>query len=308
VLGPNGAGKTTLLDILAFLERPSAGAISFQSKPVDFSRQGLQRLRRQVVMVSQGPILFTTTVFQNVAFGLKVRKIGGKERRKRVEDALDRVGMAAFSNAMAHRLSGGETQRVALAQALAVSPAVLLCDEPTANVDAEHQAGIMRILKEINEDRGISLIFTTHDRHQAALLASETIYLDRGRLAAAGQDNVFTATLRSGRDGRGVCQIENGPRLSLPYDGVSAVQRKVRIEIDPGRLVLGTEAEGRTSENRFAGKVIQIGDERGRIWCVLDIGGVWVGVNMSAVAYRKLHPLVGDMVSVQVPADAVRLI
>ena len=145
LLGPNGAGKTTLLDILAFLERPTTGTIAFRSKPVDFSRQRLRRLRQQVVMVAQSPILFTTTVFQNVAFGLKVRKIRGKERRKRVEDALEQVGMAAFSGAMAHRLSGGETQRVALAQALAVSPKVLLCDEPTANVDAEHQAGIMRI-------------------------------------------------------------------------------------------------------------------------------------------------------------------
>ncbi len=307
LLGPNGAGKTTLLHILAFLARPTTGTIMFQSSPVDFSGQGLQQLRKKVVMVSQNPILFTTTVFDNVAFGLKVRKVPANERKKRVAEALEKVGMASFSRAMAHRLSGGETQRVALARALAVAPSVLLCDEPTANVDAEHQAAILRILKEANRENRISLIFTTHDRAQAATLARETIFLDRGRLAAAGQENVFSATLKTARDGRGVCRIRNGPQLALPYDGVSAVERKVRIEIDPARLILGLAAEGATSENRFAGKVTQLAEERGRIWCVVDIG-VRLGVILSDPVYRSIHPLVGDTVSVQIPTDAVRLI
>jgi tungstate transport system ATP-binding protein len=307
LLGPNGAGKTTLLNILAFLDRPTSGAIKFESYPVDFSRKGLQALRRKVVMVDQHPILFTRTVFQNVAYGLKLRKVATQERKKRVADALEQVGMTAFSKAMAHRLSGGETQRVALARALAVSPSVLLCDEPTASVDAEHQTAILRILKEINEDRGISLIFTTHDRSQAAALATKMIYLDQGRPVASGYENVFAATLKSGRDGRAVCQVENGPRITLPYDGVSVTPRKVRIEIDPFLLNLADPAEGRTSENRFPGRVIQVTAEREQIRCVVDIG-VWIGLNLSQATYRKISPLVGDTVSVQVPADAVRLV
>ncbi len=307
LLGPNGAGKTTLLNILAFLDRPTAGVVEFQSSTVEFSRQQMLRLRRKVVMVDQNPILFTSTVYKNVAFGLKVRKVPARERRRRVAEALEQVGMSSFSDAMAHRLSGGETQRVALARALALAPEVLLCDEPTANVDAEYQASILRILREINESRGISLVFTTHDRLQAASLAQETIYLDRGRLAAAGQENVFTATLKSGRDGRGVCQIENGPRISLPYDGVSVVARKVRIEVDPLRLALGSESQVSASQNRFAGRVLQVAEERDRIWCVVDIG-VWLGLSLSVSAYRRVHPLVGDTVAVQIPPDAVRLI
>ncbi|MGD8368197.1 MAG: ATP-binding cassette domain-containing protein [Desulfobacterales bacterium] len=306
LLGPNGAGKTTLLNILAFLDRPTTGAVEFDESPVDFTRPAMQRLRKRVVMVDQNPILFTTTVYKNVAFGLKVRKIPSDERKRRVHEALEQVGMSSFSGAMAHRLSGGETQRVALARALALSPAVLLCDEPTANVDAEHQSAILRILKESNQEKEITLIFTTHDRSQAAALAQETIYLDQGRLAAAGQGNVFTATLKSDRDGRSVCQIENGPRISLPYDGVSVVARKVRIEVDPLRLVLGPAAEGRPSENRFSGRVVQVAEERGRIWCVVDIG-VRIGLSLSASTYRSVHPLVGERVSLQIPSDAVRL-
>ncbi len=307
LLGANGAGKTTLLNILAFLDRPTTGAIEFDSAPVDFSRAGLQALRRKVVMLDQQPILFTRTVFQNVAYGLKIRKIPAKERKKKVAEALEQVGMTAFSGAMAHRLSGGETQRVALARALAVSPSVLLCDEPTANVDAEHQAAIIRILKEINEAGKISLIFTSHDRGQAVALSTRTIYLDQGRPVSSGYENVFTAALASGKDGRAVCRIENGPRITLPYDGVSVTPRKVRVEIDPGLLILADPDEGRTSENRFPGRVIQATEERGQIRCVIDIG-IWIGVTLSESTYRKIRPLIGDRVSVQVPADAVRLI
>ncbi|MCF8079116.1 MAG: ATP-binding cassette domain-containing protein [Desulfobacterales bacterium] len=307
LLGPNGAGKTTLLNILAFLDRPTAGAVEFESSPVDFSRKGLQALRRKVVMVDQHPILFTRTVFQNVAYGMKIRKIPAKERKTRVADALERVGMTAFAGAMAHRLSGGETQRVALARALALSPSVLLCDEPAASVDAEHQSAIIRILKEINEAGKISLIFTSHDRSQAVALATKTIYLDQGRPVSSGYENVFTAALASGKDGRAVCQIENGPRITLPYDGVSVTPRKVRLEIDPRLLILGSPAGGRTSENRFPGKVIQATEEGGHIRCVIDIG-IWIGVALSESTYRKISPLIGDRVSVQIPADAVRLI
>jgi len=307
LLGPNGAGKTTLLNILAFLDRPTTGSVEFDGATAAFTRQGMQRLRKRVVMVDQNPILFTTTVYKNVAFGLKVRKTPKKEQIRRVGEALDQVGMSAFAGAMAHRLSGGETQRVALARALALSPAVMLCDEPTANVDAENQSSILRILKDSNQQHRITLVFTTHDRSQAAALARETIYLDRGRLAAAGQENVFAAVLKTGRDGRGVCQIENGPKMALPHGGVSDVERKVRIEVDPARLMLGPEDEERTADKRFSGRVVRVAEERDRIWCVVDIG-VRIGATLSPAAYRRLRPLVGDTVSVQVPSDAVRVI
>jgi tungstate transport system ATP-binding protein len=307
LLGPNGAGKTTLLNILAFLDRPTTGAIEFESSPVDFSRKGLQALRRKVVMVDQHPILFTRTVSQNVAYGLKIRKVPAKERGKKVAEALERVGMTAFAGAMAHRLSGGETQRVALARALALSPSVLLCDEPTASVDAENQSAILRILKELNESRGISLVFTSHDRRQAAALATETIYLDPGRPTGAGQENVFAATLTRGRDGRGICQIENGPRITLPYDGASVSARKVRVEFNPHLLKLAGPNEGHPSENTFSGRMLQATAEKEQIFCIVDIG-VWIGVAVSESAYLRIHPMIGGAVSVQVPADAVRLV
>jgi tungstate transport system ATP-binding protein len=140
-------------------------------------------------MVDQHPILFTTTVFKNLEFGLKVRKIAKNERERMIAESLEMVGMQYFAQAPAHRLSGGETQRVALARAFAVAPKVLLCDEPTANVDEENQTIILQILRQINELKGISILFTTHDRAQALSLARQTLILNRGRIVPEANQN-----------------------------------------------------------------------------------------------------------------------
>jgi len=184
LLGPNGAGKTTLLNILGFLEAPATGDIFYHSTPVSFFESYLQNLRREVVMIDQHPILFTGTVYKNVEFGLKIRGIPKKKRGIIIEETLDLVGMSDFVQAQAHRLSGGETQRVALARALAVSPEVLLCDEPTSNLDVENQAAVINTLKQINEQRKITIMFTTHYMYQVSSLAHHTFFLDHGKLVA----------------------------------------------------------------------------------------------------------------------------
>jgi len=191
LLGPNGAGKTTLLNILGFLEPPTAGNVFYNASPVQFSEAFLQPLRKTVVMVDQHPILFTTTVYKNLEFGLKIRQIPKKESEHIIAESLDLVGMRHLSQAPAHRLSGGETQRVAIARALAVNPAVLLCDEPTSSVDAENQIAIINILKQVNDLKKITIIFTTHDRYQVASLAHHTLFLNHGKLAADAGENFF---------------------------------------------------------------------------------------------------------------------
>ncbi len=153
LLGPNGAGKTTLLNILSFIEVPSTGHIHYRSQPVRFTESELQRLRKEVIMVDQHPILFTTTVYKNLEFGLKIRGIRKNQRERIIDETLDLVRMRYFSKARAQHLSGGETQRVAIARALALSPRVFLCDEPTASVDIENQNIIINILKQINESK-----------------------------------------------------------------------------------------------------------------------------------------------------------
>ena len=185
LLGPNGSGKTTFLNILGFLEVPTCGDIFYHSTPVIFSESYLQKLRREVVVIDQHPILFTNTVFKNLEFGLMIRSIPKKQRRIIIDEALEMVGMRNFVQAQAHKLSGGEAQRVALARALAVSPEVLLCDEPTSSVDAENQVAVINILRQINEQKKITILFTTHDRRQVASLAHHILFLDHGKLIPA---------------------------------------------------------------------------------------------------------------------------
>jgi tungstate transport system ATP-binding protein len=191
LIGANGAGKTTLLNILAFLDNPSSGKIHFLDTPVHYGSSQLLKLRRRVVLLDQYPILFTGPVWKNVEFGLKVRGVPKSERKGRVEKALAMVQMENFLLADAHKLSGGESKRVALARALVIEPEVLLCDEPTANVDAENQEIILQILKTINREKRTSIILATHYLSQVRQLANHTLMLEHGCLSDKAVEIIY---------------------------------------------------------------------------------------------------------------------
>ena len=180
LIGANGAGKTTLLNILAFLEPATEGILMFCGREVKYKNRELLELRRRVVLVDQYPILFSRSVWKNVAFGLKVRGLSRSICKERVEEALEYVGMEDFRFADAHRLSGGESKRVAMARALAVNPDVLLLDEPTANVDVKNQEIILQVLQKINAEKRTSILMATHYLAQSRQLAHQTLLLENG--------------------------------------------------------------------------------------------------------------------------------
>jgi ABC-type sulfate/molybdate transport systems ATPase subunit len=159
--GPNGAGKSTLLRVLAGLLPPDRAWMQMDGCCGDWRR--LRRsLRAAAVYVHQRPYLFRGSVASNVAYALRWRRIGRRERRRRVEDALEWAGLTAMGDRDARALSGGEAQRLALARARVLRPALLLLDEPTANLDSEHRAGTERLLQRLGE-AGTTLIVATHD-------------------------------------------------------------------------------------------------------------------------------------------------
>jgi len=182
ISGPNGAGKTTLLNLLAFLDRPTTGTLQFQGKPVRYSQRQLVERRRQVVLIDQYPILFTNSVYNNIDFGLKIRGLSKKERAQRIDLALDLVDMKEFRQADARTLSGGETKRIALARALAIAPEVLLCDEPTANVDRKHRDIILEILQRIHQEQQTAIILVTHALNLHRLRPHQELLLENGEL------------------------------------------------------------------------------------------------------------------------------
>jgi tungstate transport system ATP-binding protein len=181
LIGANGAGKSTLLNILAFLAPPTSGEIFYAGKRVDWNHGPLEEHRRKVTLLHQSPYLFEGTVHANVAFGLKARGIPKEERQPIVEKALDIVGLRGFGDRKARELSGGETQRVAMARALAMKPEVLLLDEPLANIDRE-TTGLLETVIASLPAQGTTVVMTTHNPDHPGRLNGDSIFLDGGRV------------------------------------------------------------------------------------------------------------------------------
>ena len=269
LLGPNGSGKTTLMEILAFLLEPASGELWYEDSRVNFSGGKLINLRRRVVLVQQQPILFTTTVFNNVELPLKIRKIDKKERLGIVEEFLTLVGMEGFRDAKAHKLSGGETQRVAIAQALACSPEVILLDEPTGSVDVENRIIIERIMRDINREKGISVIFTTHDMVQASRLADEIVFLFDGKVAESIYENIYSGRIEKGEGGQKYCILQGGLKFNVETERSGFV----RVSINPETIIISRDkGDNILKGNIFQGRMIQLTDERSRVRALVDIG------------------------------------
>ena len=306
LLGPNGAGKTTLLNIFGFLDAPTAGEIRYRSQVVRYSEPELQRLRKEVIMVDQHPILFTTTVYKNLEFGLKIRKISPKARERIIAESLDMVGMRDFARAPAQNLSGGETQRVAIARALALSPRVFLCDEPTASVDIENQNIIINILRQVNNIKKITVLFTTHDRSQAARLARHTLVLNHGKLVPTMYENFFSGILQVNPSGQRQCVIHDDILLAIDGEPVENKTGVVSVFIDPDKIDLIPREKTSSIRETLRGRVVQMIEENGKIRVVVD-AGIWIALLMPKARYDEIRPLVGDRIGINIPPDAVQI-
>jgi len=175
--GPNGSGKSTLLRLIAQLEPPAAGRMRFLGRTVN---EGDTGSRRQVTLLTQEPYLLKRTVFANVAYGLKVR--GESEIRPRVRDALELVGLApdTFASRLWFELSGGETQRVALAARLVLRPRLLLLDEPTASLDRESAELIAKAVLAARDRDGTTMVIASHDMPWLNGVSNRIAYMDHG--------------------------------------------------------------------------------------------------------------------------------
>ena len=183
IAGPSGCGKTTLLSILGLLDTPTDGSYLLDSQPVaNLSAADRARVRnRQIVFIFQAfNLIGDLTVYENVELPLTYRGLSGAERKKRVTDALERVGMSHRIKHYPAQLSGGQQQRVAVARAVAGDPAILLADEPTGNLDSSNGESVMELLRELHRG-GATICMVTHDPRYAAH-ADRTIELFDGRV------------------------------------------------------------------------------------------------------------------------------
>jgi tungstate transport system ATP-binding protein len=191
LVGPSGAGKSTLLRLLALIEPPTTGTVSFMGEMLNGHAPAPIALRRRASMVFQRPILLSDSVYANVAYPLKLR--GAPVTHGKVEQALAQVGLTALQHAPSRTLSGGEAQRVALARALVIEPAALLLDEPTANLDPYNTSLIEQRIHALRRERQTTCIIVTHNLFQAKRLADRIGLLLQGKLIeVAPRDTFFT--------------------------------------------------------------------------------------------------------------------
>ncbi len=271
LIGPNGSGKTTLLRILAGIETPTHGEILFEDVRIDADNRSL--LTRNMTMVFQKTVMFTGTVYDNVAYGLKLKGYSRKDIAATLKEALSTVRLEGFEKRSAKKLSGGEQQRVAIARALALDTQVMLLDEPTANIDPKNASIIEDVLKTTSK-RKKTIMIATQNMTQAENLASRVAVLNRGRIGGIGRfqevfkspskfladfarlENIFQGVSRITEEGTSIIRV--GGELDI-----EAAFRKLgntTIYVRPEDIILSTQPLVSSARNTFKGKITEITD------------------------------------------------
>lgn len=288
VIGPTGCGKTTLLRLISLLDKPASGSIYFKGEAVGKSEKARREIRRRMAFVFQKPAVFNTTVFNNVAYGLKVRNEKGSALGDRVASALDTVGLSGFEKRKARTLSGGEIQRVALARAMVVEPELLLLDEPTANLDPQTTSQVEDLLAQVIQKLDTTVIMSTHDLYQGQRLADrmgiimagellqtgpprDLFNLPRGRKIAefVGVENILDGEITSNEGGIVAVRI-NGSTI----EAISNLNPREQVHtcIRPEEITLAPAKEQTSARNTFSARITGISPQGPFARVELDCG------------------------------------
>jgi spermidine/putrescine transport system ATP-binding protein len=291
LLGPSGCGKTTTLRMVAGFELPDAGRIVMQGKDVTEVRAN----RRPVNMVFQQYALFPhMSVYDNVAFGLKVKRVPRAEHRGRVHEMLRVVSLEGFDRRRARQLSGGQQQRVALARALVNRPAALLLDEPLGALDVKLRKQMQLELKRIQHELGTTFVYVTHDQEEALAMSDRIAVMNGGRVEQTGSPreiyehprtafvadfigslNALDLTIDELVGGYAVARFGENERVVVPVGADARVGEQVRVAVRPERVQIGpaldggSRLEGTIAEIVFLGMYTQlhVDTRAGRIVC-----------------------------------------
>lgn len=284
LLGPNGSGKTTLLKVLAFLLRPDAGELKFQGQKI--SDENLENMRLQSTLVFQKTLLFSTTVYNNIAYGLRMRKMPKEAIEKEVEKTLAIVRLKGFEKRSAKKLSGGEQQRVALARALVLKTKLLLLDEPTANLDPKSASILEDVIMTINRELKTTIVMATHNMFEAKKLCNRVALINEGRIGEVGSsqeifdrlsrnlarfaavENTFTGTAQPTSAGTTVIDIGNEVKI----EASTAMKTETSIFINPKDIILSRKPVESSARNVFKGRITQVSEIGPLVRLTVDVG------------------------------------
>ena len=298
IIGPSGSGKSTLLRLLDLVESPTSGEITVLGVNTQGEGRSLE-LRRRMGMLFQKPIVFNTSVYQNVALGLQYRRLDRRETDRRVRDALEAVGLSQYIKSQARDLSGGEQQRVALSRVLVTQPEVLFLDEPTANLDPTSTATIERIVRAMNQEHGMTVVMNTHDLLQGQRLSNRIAVMIEGRIAQVGAPREVFQSPRSRAIASfvGIENILRGRILSrgddlteVEVNGQTILAKRVITDgtDDVDVLIRGEDIDLLQEEppdhprNVFPGTITSIESNGPYVGMMVDCGGFSLMVRMTA--------------------------
>jgi iron(III) transport system ATP-binding protein len=316
LLGPSGCGKTTTLRLIAGYIIPDAGTIDVGDRRVSAPGDVVPPEGRGMGMVFQNYAVWPhKTVFENVVFGLKLRKVPTIEARRQVEETLALVNLTGLEQRYPNELSGGQQQRVALARSLVVEPEILLLDEPLSNLDAKLRERMRSELKQLQRRTGITFVYVTHDQAEALALSDMVAVMHGGRLQQYGTPyevyarpanrivadfmglvNIVPGKVSSAQDGAGEIETNAGMRLRLALPAGTVAGDAVDVVVRPENIRLSamngnaTAASATITERTFLGNISEY-------YAALPSGQV-----LRAQTHPQQQFAVGDTVAVEIDA------
>jgi len=319
LLGPNGSGKSTVLKILAFIENPTRGDVQFLGEKVNF--KNTEKVRLQSTLVFQKTTLFSTSVYNNVAYGLKIRKVSKAERDIEVKKALELVKLKGFEKRNARKLSGGEQQRVAIARALVLKTKLLLLDEPTANLDPKNAGILEEVIETVNRENKVTIVIATHNMFQAKTLPHRIALMDEGKITEIGSPaeifgklsknlasfaavvNSFRGIASATSEGTSIVDVGNGVLIEVTAQS----QGEVSVFVNPQDIILSKSVVESSARNVFKGRIVEISDLGSLVKLKVDVGKVFT-VQITKRSFNEMEINLDAEIYIAFKASSVQVL
>ena len=301
------------------MDNPTQGAVFYGNKPITDGDRNF--LRQKATLVFQKSVFFDTTVYNNIAYGLKLGDYSKEEVDRRVRDALELVRLEGFEKRRAKKLSGGEQQRVSLARALVLDRELLLLDEPTVNIDPKNVSIIEETIQRVNREKNTTIVLATHNMFQAEAISQNVALILEGTVKQVGTkqeifgtsnkyltsfarlENVFSGVSKISEDGNSAIHVDQNLKIEASFNQPG----KITVHVRPEDILVSTKPLESSARNVFKGRIIGITDLGSTARLTVDAGKKFsVQITKKSLTEMKLN--VGSEVFLTFKASSVLLI